>query len=255
MVAEQGFIRLPSNDGNFFGHPIKNLSCAPVRVHDHDINNDCSTRIIANEIPLPDPATLFSDEHDAAIIAALGALWGLMEITLGATLKGMRLPMSGALLAGMACMIALTGRYFVRRRGAIVMMGGVAAMLKIFSAGTVIAGPFLAILIESAIAEAVCSLLGCNRRGFALAGAAVLCYTVLHPFITQGLLFGGRVYEVYWATARQVGEWLGLQVVHLTVFIGFYLSVHVLIGCLTGLFAYRLALAVKVELEKLEHSP
>lgn len=194
------------------------------------------------------------DEHEAAIIAAFGALWGLMEITLGATLKGMRLPMSGAILAGLACIIALTGRYFIRRRGAIVMMGGVAAMLKIFSVGTVIAGPFLAILIESVIAEAICVLLGRNRRGFAIAGAAVLCYTVLHPFITQGLLFGGRVYEVYWATARQIGEWLGLQVVHLTLFVGLYLFVHALIGGLAGLFAFRLARAVQFELEKLEQS-
>jgi hypothetical protein len=205
-----------------------------------------------NQLPVHSPDYL--DQHQVAIMAAFGALWGLMEMTLGATLKGMRLPMSGAILASLACIIALTGRYFVRRRGAIVMMGGVAAMLKIFSVGTVIAGPFFAILIESAIAEGVCILLGRSRRGFALAGVAVLCYTVLHPFITQGLLFGSRVYEVYWTTARQVGAWLGLRVVHLAVVIGFYLCIHALIGGLAGLFAFRLASAAGLELEKLEQS-
>lgn len=194
------------------------------------------------------------EPSEAAIIAVFGALWGLMEITLGTALKGMRLPMSGAILAALASIIALTGRYFVKRRGAIIMMGSVAALLKIFSIGTVIAGPFFAIVLEAVIAESFVMLLGANPTGYILAGAAVLCYTVLHPLITQGLLFGGRIYEVYWATAQRAGQLLHLKVVHLAVFIGFYLSVHAIIGGLAGWFAFRLACSAKKELEKMEQS-
>ena len=191
---------------------------------------------------------------ETAIIAVFGALWGLMEITLGAALKATRLPFSGAILAALAVVIALTGRYFVHRRGAILMMGGVAALLKIFSAGTVIAGPFFAILMEAAIAEGVVTLLGLRRIAFITAGAAMVGYTVLHPFITQGILYGGRIYEVYWATARQVGQWLHLEIVHLALFIVLYLGGHVLAGGLAGWFAYRLARSSERELERMENA-
>ncbi len=194
------------------------------------------------------------DHGEAALIAVFGALWGLMEITIGTALKGMRLPMSGMILAMLAAIIALTGYYFVPRRGAILMMGGVAALLKVFSVGTVIAGPFFAILIEALVADGICSLLGRHLLAYLGAGAAMLCYTALHPFITQGLLFGGRIYEVYVATARQVGQFLHLESVHLAALVGLYLLLHLLAGAAAGFFAFRLARAVKIELHKLEHS-
>lgn len=207
-----------------------------------------------SESPESKPAARPLSPADAALIAAFGALWGLMEITLGAFLKSTRLPFSGALLAALACIIALTGRSFVRRRGAILMMGGVAALLKIFSVGTVIAGPFFAILIEAALADAIVLMIGPGRPGFILAGMAMVTYTVAHPLITQGLFFGSRIYVVYWATARQVGQWLHLEVVHLALFIALYLGVHALAGALAGWFAWRVAHSAQLELEKLERS-
>jgi len=191
---------------------------------------------------------------EAALIAVFGALWGLMEATLGATLKGMRLPLSGAILASLAVVLCLTGRYFVPRRGSILMMGGVAALLKIFSIGTVIIGPFFAILIESMIAEICCLLLGVNRLSYFIAGALVVSYTVLHPLITQGLLFGTRVYQVYWETAVQISRYLHLQTVHLAGVISLYFSLHALVGGLAGLFSYKLAGSTMVELKALEQS-
>ncbi|HOT97649.1 MAG TPA: hypothetical protein PLG50_09530 [bacterium] len=191
---------------------------------------------------------------EAAILAVFGALWGLMEITLGTALKSARLPFSGAILACLAAVIALTGRSFVHRRGAILMMGGVAALLKIFSVGTVIAGPFFAILIEALLADLTVSLLGVTRPGCILAGMAMVTYTVLHPLITQGLFLGGRIYEVYWATARQVGQWLHLEVAHLALFIVLYLGVHATAGGLAGWLAYQVSWSARRELEDLERS-
>jgi len=192
--------------------------------------------------------------EEKVIIALFGALWGLMEITLGALLKGTRLPFSGAILACLAAVIALTGRYFVRRRGAILMMGGVAALLKIFSVGTVIAGPFFAILLEALFAESIVALLGRGRLGCILSGAVMVSYTVLHPFFTQGILYGGRIYEVYWATARQAGQWLHLEIRHLALFIILYLGAHAIAGGLAGWFAFHLARSSEKELERMEQA-
>jgi hypothetical protein len=191
---------------------------------------------------------------EAAIIAVFGALWGLMEITLGTALKGTRLPFSGAILASIAAVIALTGRHFIQRRGAILMMGGVAALLKIFSVGTVIAGPFFAIIVEASLAEAIVLLMGIHRPACVAAGAVMVSYTVFHPLITQGIFFGGRIYEVYWATAQHVGRLLHLEIVDLALFIALYLGLHALAGGLAGWFAFRLARSARSELDKLEQS-
>ncbi len=192
---------------------------------------------------------------DATVIAVFGTLWGLMEITLGTALKGTRLPLSGAILASIAAVIALTGRYFVHHRGAILLMGGVAALLKIFSAGMVIAGPFLAILLEALCAEAVVILFGTGRLGCILAGAAMVGYTALHPFITQAILYGGRIFEVYWALSQRIGAWLHLEFVHFAFFVGLYVAVHVLVGAAAGWYAFHLAQSAEAELEKMGHTP
>jgi len=188
------------------------------------------------------------------LIAVFGALWGLMEITLGTALKGTRLPFSGAILASVAAVIALTGRHFVHHNGAILLMGGVAALLKIFSTGMVIAGPFLAILLEALCAEFIVILFGTGRLGCILAGTVVVGYTALHPFITQAFLYGGRIFEVYWAIFQQIKSWLHLEFVHFAFFIGFYITVHALIGAAAGWYAFHLAQSAEAQLKKMEHT-
>jgi hypothetical protein len=39
--------------------------------------------------------------RDTVLIGIFGALWGLMEITLGLTIKGLRIPMGGAVLTAL----------------------------------------------------------------------------------------------------------------------------------------------------------
>ena len=129
---------------------------------------------------------------DTILIAIFGALWGFMEISLGVILKGLRIPLGGAILTAIACIIFLTGRKFAQRRGSIIMMGTIAAILKVFSVGTVIAGPFMAILIEALIAEVIISILGINLLSYVFTGSILTLYTIVHPFISQGSEYGRR---------------------------------------------------------------
>ncbi len=186
--------------------------------------------------------------REIAVIAVFGALWGLMEVTVGVALKGLRIPMSGAFLTALAVIIFLTGRYFVRRRGSILMMGTVAALLKIFSIGTVIAGPFIAILLEAVLAEAVVSLLGVNRFSYLLTPVILLLYTIIHPFIAQGLLFGDDIYRVYLLTFEKMAQVLHIGMDHLLWVAVLYMAVHVILGGITGWIAYSLPRQVEHEL-------
>lgn len=190
--------------------------------------------------------------RDTVLIAVFGALWGLMEVTVGVTLKGLRIPMGGAMLTGLAAVIFLTGRYFVRRRGSILMMGTVAAILKIFSIGTVIAGPFMAILIEAVIGEALVSLLGVNRFGYLLTGVTLLVYSMIHPFISQGIIFGANIYKIYLETFTRLAEILHVEAAHLLWIVLIYAGIHALLGAAAGWVGFVLPRRVELELQQIK---
>ena len=190
--------------------------------------------------------------RDIARIAVFGSLWGVVEITIGMTLKGLRIPMAGALLSAIAVIIALTGRTFVPVRGSILMMGAIAGIIKLFSIGTVIASPFLAILAEAALAEVIVSILGFKRLGCFIAGIFVVCYTVIHPLLAQGLIFGTDIYTIYLETFRRVAEVLGVQSGKLLWIIVVYVVIHILLGAAAGWMGYKLPGRVAGELRKLQ---
>jgi len=188
--------------------------------------------------------------RDTILIGIFGGLWGLMEITVGLTIKGLRIPMGGAILTALSCVIFLTGRYFVNHRGSIFLMGAVAATLKIFSVGTVIAGPFMAILIEAGIAEVLVSLLGINRFSYISTSITLSLYTIVHPFIAQGLIFGDDIYEIYMDTFRKISLVLNFDLIYLAWIVIIYATIHVILGLAAGWFAYSLAIRVGTELRE-----
>jgi hypothetical protein len=185
--------------------------------------------------------------RNTVIIAIFGALWGLMEITLGTTLKGLRIPMGGAVLTAISSVIFLTGRYFVRKRGSILLMGAVAAILKIFSVGTVIAGPFLAILIEATLAELLISILGINRFSYIFTPSILLIYTIIHPFISHGILFGTEIYKVYLDTFEKAAQILHIDIKFVGWLILTYVVIHLILGFSAGLLAFVLSQKVEKE--------
>lgn len=189
--------------------------------------------------------------YDTLLIAIFGALWGLMEITVGVALKGLRLPLSGVILAALAAIIFLSGRYFVPRRGAILMMGAIAAMMKVLSVGTVIAGPFMAIMIEAAIGELFISLLGISRWSYVFTAATLLIYTPIHPFIAQGLIFGTNIYSIYLETFNQIGRILHIDSGSLWLIVGGYILFHAVVGATAGWIAFSVARRVQKEVKQI----
>jgi len=192
--------------------------------------------------------------RDTALIATFGALWGLMEITVGVTLKGLRIPMGGAILTALAVIIFTTGRYFVPRKGSVLMMGAVAAILKIFSVGTVIAGPFMAIVLEALFGEILLSLLGRHLLSYILTGVILLLYSMVHPFISQGIIFGANIYKIYMDSFTRVAELLHIPARHLLWIIALYAGVHALLGATAGWIGYLLPRRAEYEYAQLKQN-
>ena len=189
------------------------------------------------------------------LIGVFGALWGLMEISLGTLLKGLRIPMSGAILTSVAAIIFLTGNYFIRRKFSILIMGGIAATIKVFSVGTVIAGPFMAILIEACIAELLISFLGISRLSYVITSITIVIYTILHPFISQGIIFGANIYKIYLGTFHKLADVLHTGYQYLAIIILLYLLIHALLGAASGWIAYSISKRVENEYNNLLQQP
>lgn len=182
-------------------------------------------------------------------MAVFGALWGVVEISLGSVLKALHLPFNGAFLAAAGLAIALTGRLFVPRRGATLFVGIIATLLKLFSIGGVVVGPMIGILSEALLAEVALSLFGRpSRVAFLLAGILGLCWTVVQPFVTGALLFGRDMLEVWLELVNQGSQLLGLAPGAAVWIVIVLVALHALLGALSGWLAWEAGKQLNVRL-------
>ena len=193
--------------------------------------------------------------RELATLAVFGALWGLVEISLGSVLKSLNVPLSGVVLSAIGLSIALTGRFFVPKRGSTLFIGVIAMLLKLFSLGGVLIGPMAGIFTEALVAEIALSLSGRPRRAtFLLAGALGVTWVMLQPFVTGPLLFG-RTFVVIWLDLLDRGsQLLGLQAnAGVWIVLGL-LAIHLAIGCLAGWLGWDAARQLQARLGRPAHS-
>jgi hypothetical protein len=193
--------------------------------------------------------------RDWVYIAVFGALWGAIEITLGAYLHVIFPPLAdtflvGVIMAGLGGIIALTGRHFVPYTGSVLMIGVVTALLKALSLGGVKIGPMVAILAESLLIEA--GLLACqpSRWGFALAGALAVSWNFFHKFVMMRLLFGQGVSEVAIKMVKEGSALLGLDVRYSIAILVVLFFVRLVVGAMAGWLAWDLGGAVQRRLAR-----
>jgi hypothetical protein len=120
-------------------------------------------------------------------ILFLGFLWGLAEIYLGGLIKSWQPALFGFLLPFLISLLLLWARWWVPATGALLLMGVLAATLKLFVSGMVFHGAFLAILVEAFLAEVVFFLIGTNVFSFSLIGMLIQFYSLFHPLLSKGV--------------------------------------------------------------------
>jgi hypothetical protein len=194
--------------------------------------------------------------RDWVYIAVFGALWGAIEITLGAYLHVIFPPLAdtflvGVILAGLGGLIALTGRHFVPHTGSVLMIGVVTALLKALSLGGVKIGPMVAILAESLLIEAGLLLTRRPTRwAFALAGALAVSWNFIHKFAMMRLLFGEGIYEVAVKMIKDGSKLLGLDVRYSIAILVTLLFIRLVVGAVAGWLAWDLGGAVRRRLAR-----
>ena len=188
--------------------------------------------------------------RDWVSIGLFGALWGVVEATLGSALN-VAFPsftntfFKGVILGGIGVAIALVGRFFVQKRGSVFFIGVVTALLKLLSPGGATIGPMLAILMESILMEAVLSLTGDpGRWAYTLAGALAVGWNFPHKFVMMRIMYGRRIGEVYAMVVKDGSEMLGLDVGLALLILALLLVVRLVAGGIAGWSAWALGGAV-----------
>lgn len=187
--------------------------------------------------------------RELVTITVFGALWGIVEISLGSVLKALQVPLSGAVLAGIGLTIVIIGRAFVPRRGSTLFAGVIAMLLKLFSIGNIIIGPIIGILAEALLAEIALSIFGKpSRLSFTLAGALGVLWTLVHPFFTGWAIFGRDMLEVWQDLIKTGNRLLGIDPSAALAIVLALIAIHLLIGAIAGLLAWSLGDMLRLRL-------
>ena len=194
--------------------------------------------------------------RDLVNIAVFGSIWGLIEISLGTVLKSLNVPLSGMVLAALGLLVVMVGRIFVPHRGATLLMGIIAMLLKLFALGGVVVGPMVGILGEALVAELVLSLVDHPSRPiFILAAMLGVASTVFQPFITGPLLFGRAILVVWLDLIDRGSAIFGLDPGAVWVVLLVYLGIHLLAGALAAWAAWDVGRLLQVRLGVSSASP
>lgn len=194
--------------------------------------------------------------RDWVYVAVFGALWGAIEITLGAYLHVIFPPLAdtflvGVIMAGLGSIVALTGRHFVPHTGSVLMIGVVTSLLKALSLGGVKIGPMVGILAESLLMEAGLLLArGPSRWAFALAGALAVSWNFFHKFVMMRLLFGKGISEVAVKMVKDGSALLGLDVRYSIAILVILFVIRLVVGAVAGWLAWDLGGAVRQRLAR-----
>ncbi len=183
--------------------------------------------------------------RDFAYPIVFGALWGVVELTLGSILHALNVPLKGSFLTFITVGIALVGRTFSPRRGSILTMGFIAAFIKLFSFGGGIALPAIGILSEALIAELVTSAGRNSKLSYILAGGIAVMWTPFHFLFVNGMIFTGKFKIYYRMLIELTSKMFGFDRSQVALL---FLSLAVLLfvsGCISGILSWHIGRDLK----------
>ena len=183
-----------------------------------------------------------------AYISTFGCLSGITEITMGSWLHAFRVPFTGVIMGAIFVIILLIARFIIMEKGSTLTIGLIAAFLKLFSIGSVVTGPLIAIISQALIAEILLSFIGINIAGFLITPAMTLLFNCLYPFISQTLMLGTDIVKVYTKMIIQGAQLFSLPVESGWIILGLFILIHLTAGIISGVIAWKLSHQIKLKL-------
>jgi hypothetical protein len=183
-------------------------------------------------------------------LAVFGALWGIVEMSLGSVLNALKVPLSGAVLTAIGLSVAMVARLYVPKRGSTLFIGIIAMVLKLFSIGSVIIGPMVGILAAAIIAELVLSAFPRpSRAAFMTAGSMGVLWTLIQPFFMGLVVFGRGIVDIWMGVINEGSRLLGVDSSAAVWILLLLVLLRIMIGTAAALLAWSAGRLLKTRLQ------
>jgi len=180
------------------------------------------------------------------LVQRLIAIWALSEATLGGLLHALRIPLTGIFINGSAVIIIALIAYFSDKKGTILKATLIVLLVKAAVSPHTPLNAYLALSIQGLIGELIFSIRKYFKIKSIAFGVITLFLSGIQRIIVVTILFG----ENLWDSIDLFGNYVIQQIpfiandsVNYEVsywLIGFYVSVHLLVGLVIGLFAGKM---------------
>ncbi len=181
--------------------------------------------------------------------AVFAAVWGLTEISMGTFLHASKIPFRGAVMSLVAILILVSSRLVLNYRGSLILLGIVTATFRLFLGVGFNITPFVAILIESLIAEITLNRFGYNRFTCVMTGLAVMIYTLLHGLIMQAVFLGTDIYKVYYELVLNLTDKIGITENIVIISLLLVPLIHLMLGGISASFGYSVGRQIQSLME------
>ena len=173
-------------------------------------------------------------------IALLGSLWCIVEIYGDLLLRSMQIPMRGAFLMSFGVIILSVARFSIPGQWVVLLLGVLTASLKLMVLGVLSIWPSLGILIETFLVQVLFFIGKPGKIQVVFAGTIGVIWSFFHPFLSQGLIAGVGIYQVYLNIAQKSMQVFRMDMFSPLMFILLWFILHVVIGLIAGNLAWQL---------------
>ena len=174
----------------------------------------------------------------SAYIIVFVAVWGGLEMSLGAVLHAVHIPLRGMMLASVGAFMLCSAQLWIGGRWTCLSVGGITAFLKLFSIGGLVLSPAVAILMESLLASLVFLGLKRNLLGCLISGMTVVSFTIIHKVFSMTIVYKSEFSDIIDTFLKQGNFISEMGVKSLLIFFSIYLAIHLIFGILAGGLAY-----------------
>lgn len=173
-----------------------------------------------------------------AYVAAFGALWGAIEITIGSFLHTLRIPFTGTFMASISAALLISQRQFISKRGISIATGAVAAICKSLSPYGIILGPMIGIFVESILIEIALIIAPKNLISAVFAGMLSALWATAQGLINQWIFYGTKLFELYIILIQKAKQMLRISTFSSWLILIIFISIICLSGATFAILGY-----------------
>src|SRR5215203_3359077 len=176
---------------------------------------------------------------DKQVYYRLIALWIFCEAVLGGIIHGLKLPVSGLIVGSCSVICICLIACYVPLRNAILKATIIVAIFKMMLSPHSPPTAYIAVFFQGLVGQLLFSTNGFYKVSCILLGVIALAESALQRILVMTIVFGNDLWKAMNETVSKLTGQAGATNYSLLFGVG-YLLLHILVGFIVGLFAYKL---------------